>query len=210
MNALDGIQVILERHVSPLIARSIVDRALRHHNLTRERFGVGDAHKIRPLLEQGLRLFAAEGDRDRALRELAAVVPEGGRGLAGPRRIRVATESDISLARSEARQLCEELGAGSYAVQKITTIVSELARNIVSYAGSGTLELLPVNDVGRRIVLRAADSGPGIPHLEQVLAGRYRSKTGLGRGLLGTKRLADKFGVATGTSGTTVVAEVGL
>jgi serine/threonine-protein kinase RsbT len=70
--------------------------------------------------------------------------------------------------------------------------------------------MLPVSDLGHRIVVRAADSGPGISNLEQVLTGAYRSKTGLGRGLLGTKRLADKFGVATGASGTTVVAEVGL
>jgi signal transduction histidine kinase len=37
------------------------------------------------------------------------------------------------------------------------------------------------------------DHGPGIPHLEDVLAGRYRSSSGLGVGLLGARRLADRF-----------------
>ena len=40
------------------------------------------------------------------------------------------------------------------------------------------------------------------------MSGRYRSKTGLGRGLLGTKRLSDHFDVATGATGTLIVAEV--
>jgi serine/threonine-protein kinase RsbT len=103
--------------------------------------------------------------------------------------------------------MCEEMGAASYAVQKVTTIVSELARNIGSY-GSGTLEVEPMDGQGRRLLIRAADSGPGIPNLDLVLSGRYLSKTGLGRGLLGTKRLPDNFGVATGNRGTTIVVEV--
>jgi serine/threonine-protein kinase RsbT len=122
--------------------------------------------------------------------------------------VKIFSENDISVVRNEARRICEEVGAGSYTVQKVTTIVSELARNIVSYATSGTLEIVPITEQGRRIILRAADTGPGIPNLELVLSGRYRSKTGLGRGLLGTKRLADHFDVSTGSGGTLVVAEV--
>ena len=44
----------------------------------------------------------------------------------------------------------------------------------------------------------------------EVLSGRYRSATGLGRGLLGVKRLADRFNIRTSKSGTHVEAEVNL
>ena len=46
--------------------------------------------------------------------------------------------------------------------------------------------------------------------LERVLSGTYRSKTGMGLGLLGVKRLADRFDVRTGPNGTQVEFEVWL
>jgi serine/threonine-protein kinase RsbT len=207
MNELEDIRALLERYLSPLIARPMLQKALRERSLTPERFRDGDAHKISPLLQRGMNLFVAEHERDRALRELSELCERTEADLA-PCQIQISSENDISVVRNEARRICEEIGAGSYTVQKVTTIVSELARNIVSYAQRGTLEIVPITGQGRRIILRAADSGPGIPNLELVLSGRYRSKTGLGRGLLGTKRLADHFDVATGSGGTLIVAEV--
>lgn len=61
-----------------------------------------------------------------------------------------------------------------------------------------------------RFLLIAEDQGPGIPHLDQVLAGQYRSKTGLGRGLLGVKRLMQQFRAKTGAKGTRIEAEATL
>ena len=61
-----------------------------------------------------------------------------------------------------------------------------------------------------RVVIRAIDRGAGIPNLPQIMSGQYRSKTGLGRGILGTKRLADQFDINTGAFGTQIVAEVEL
>jgi serine/threonine-protein kinase RsbT len=197
----------LERFLSPLIARPMLQKALRERNLSAERFTDGDAYKICPLLERGMNLFVAEHERDRAMLALKELC-ERSRPGAESCLIRILSENDIGVVRNEARRICEEVGAGSYTVQKVTTIVSELARNIVSYASSGTLEIVPVTTQTRRIILRATDNGPGIPNLELVLSGKYRSKTGLGRGLLGTKRLADQFNVSTGATGTLVVAEV--
>jgi serine/threonine-protein kinase RsbT len=207
MNELDDIRALLERYLSPLIARPMLQKALRERNLTPERFKDGDAYKICPLLQRGMSLFVADFDRDRALRELSELCERTQPG-AEPCQIHIDSENDISVVRNEARRICEEVGAGSYTIQKVTTIVSELARNIVSYANRGTLEIVPITGQGRRIILRAVDTGPGIPNLDLVMSGRYRSKTGLGRGLLGTKRLSDHFDVATGAGGTLVVAEV--
>jgi serine/threonine-protein kinase RsbT len=207
MNDLDDIRALLERFLSPLIARPMLQKALRERNLVAERFTNADAYKICPLLERGLNLFVAEHERDRAMLALRELC-ERSQPQAEPCQAKISSESDIGVVRNEARRICEEVGAGSYTVQKVTTIVSELARNIVSYASRGTLEIVPITVQARRIILRAADTGPGIPNLELVLSGKYRSKTGLGRGLLGTKRLADHFDVSTGATGTLVVAEV--
>jgi serine/threonine-protein kinase RsbT len=207
MDELDEIRTLLERYLSPLIARPMLQRALRERNLVPERFQRGDAYKIGPLLQRGIGLFVGDSDRERALRELADLC-ERSQPSAKPCQIRIGSENDISVVRNEARRICEEIGAGSYTIQKVTTIVSELARNIVSYASEGTLEIVPISNGSRRVILRAADKGPGIPNIELVLSGRYRSKTGLGRGLLGTKRLADHFDISTGSTGTLVVAEV--
>ena len=67
------------------------------------------------------------------------LAPEGHRRAAEtkareiePSTVEINLELDISTARNAARRMCEQAGA-AFAIQKVTTIVSELARNIVSY-----------------------------------------------------------------------------
>ncbi|HKR30789.1 MAG TPA: response regulator, partial [Terriglobales bacterium] len=43
-----------------------------------------------------------------------------------------------------------------------------------------------------------------IPNLEEILEGRYKSKTGLGMGIVGTRRLMDHFSIEATSSGTSV------
>jgi serine/threonine-protein kinase RsbT len=86
------------------------------------------------------------------------------------------------------------------------TAVSELARNIVQYARSGQIVLSPRSSPpGIEIVAR--DAGPGIADLDAIMDGRYRSKLGMGLGLRGVKKLAERFDVHTASGrGTTVSA----
>ncbi len=89
---------------------------------------------------------------------------------------------------------------------RLTTVISELARNIYMYAANGDIDL-SVADEGRRVRLEviATDRGPGIANVDEVLSGNYMSKTGLGKGLLGAKRIFDEFHIETAPSrGTTV------
>lgn len=118
------------------------------------------------------------------------------------------TEHDIPLARQVAREICEQLGTRALTQQRLLTIVSELGRNMVLYAGGGRITLRPPNSKSRRIVVMAVDQGSGIPNLQEIMAGKYKSRSGLGLGLLGTKRLADTFHIETGRTGTTVIVEV--
>jgi serine/threonine-protein kinase RsbT len=182
---------------------------LSEHRLSRTTLTQSDLRRISAALRRGVSLFVEPSRRDRAVKDLAELC---GSDSIAPKatKLRVSFEADIGKARAEARRLCTVSGAQAFTVQKVATIVSELARNMVLYAGGGTVELIPTNGISNCIVVRACDSGAGISNLDEVLSGRYRSKTGLGRGLLGTKRLADRFQVKTGPAGTTVIVEIAL
>ncbi len=119
-------------------------------------------------------------------------------------------EQDVVLARRRARQVAEALGFDGQSQTRIATVVSELVRNAFRYAGGGRLRFTVERDGGAAdtqvLRIRVSDTGPGIPHLEQVLAGEFRSTTGMGMGLIGTRRLADEFHVETAAGhGTTVL-----
>lgn len=112
-------------------------------------------------------------------------------------------EGDLNAARMFAREACHLVGMRGYAAQKVVTAVSELARNISRYVGEGRV-CFNIDLDNNRITIVAEDRGGGIADLELILAGKYHSRTGLGRGILGVKNLADHFRIETGASGTTV------
>lgn len=116
------------------------------------------------------------------------------------------SEPDVVVARQRARQLARHLGFESQDQARIATAVSEIARNTVQYAGQGRIEFqLEGRTPPLLLVMRVSDQGPGIPHLESVLSGRYVSKTGMGLGLLGARRLMDHFDLRSAAGeGTTV------
>lgn len=116
-------------------------------------------------------------------------------------------EHDARRARLLARRMCDQAGAPRIVGLKVATGLSELTRNILSYAGRGRVLIAILGDPTRARV-EAHDQGPGIKDLALVLSGNYRSRTGLGRGLLGTKRMSDQFTLTSDTSGTHVVFEM--
>ncbi len=187
-----------------LVARALQERGLSERSLTREEFV-----KCSPALRRGIELFVSPRLQTEALDRFKEFFRA--RSDSASCRIDLFREADISTARSEARRLCENAGATAFAMQKVTTIVSELARNIVLYAKQGIIEIGFVNQDRRsQIVIKATDKGPGIPNINQILGGHYQSRTGLGKGILGTKRLADTFHITTGGHGTSVTAEIAL
>ncbi|HEY0151265.1 MAG TPA: sensor histidine kinase [Longimicrobium sp.] len=114
-------------------------------------------------------------------------------------------EQDVVLARQRARHAALLVGFDSQGATRIATAVSEIVRNAQTYAGGGTVEIGVQEERGvRSLAIRVADRGPGIPHLDDVLAGRYRSPTGMGVGLQGTRRLMDAFAVEATVAGTVV------
>jgi signal transduction histidine kinase len=111
-------------------------------------------------------------------------------------------EEDIVAARRRAREVAALLGFGGSEQSRIGTAVSEIARNAWQYAAGGKAEFL-LDQAGGRFTVRIADLGPGIPDLEEILHGSFRSRTGMG--IPGARRLVDDFRIETSPGrGTTV------
>lgn len=124
-------------------------------------------------------------------------------------RIPVAVDADIVAARQQGRALAADLGFSPGNATLIATAISELARNILLYAGAGEIELAEVDGQGRRgIRVVARDSGPGISDLQQALQDGFSTSRRLGLGLPGVRRLMDEFEIDTRVGlGTTVVVK---
>src|SRR6185312_10326619 len=118
----------------------------------------------------------------------------------------IESEADVVTVRQRAHRLAELLGFERQDQTRIATAVSELARNAFSYAGGGRAEFIfdptPVPQVFN---IRISDKGPGIADIQTILDGQYRSKSGMGLGILGARRLMDHFKIDSNLGkGTTV------
>jgi serine/threonine-protein kinase RsbT len=198
---------ILTRYMSGVNAHSILGNAVRQALLNPEQLNPRDIEPLLPRLDRGIRLFVEAPRQPQLWAEIQGL---SGRRETPSHTVSIRSEQDISQARVLAKAMCENARAKSFVTQKVATVVSELARNIVSYTSGGAIELVMAEGSQARILVRATDSGPGISNLDEVLSGRYRSSTGLGKGLVGVKRLADRFNIRTSKSGTQIEAEVHL
>jgi serine/threonine-protein kinase RsbT len=121
--------------------------------------------------------------------------------------IPIESDADVVTARQRARKLAGELELTSTDQTLLATAISEVARNITTYAKRGEVELSMVRDDGGREGIRvvARDQGPGIENLDLALQDGYTSGSGLGLGLPGARRLVDDFDIETAPGqGTTV------
>ncbi|HEX9655376.1 MAG TPA: anti-sigma regulatory factor [Bacteroidota bacterium] len=111
-------------------------------------------------------------------------------------RIKILSEKDIVLARERGRALAQELGFSSSDPTLIATAISEVARNILKFAGRGEIVLVSVPQNPKKgIVIMARDEGPGIPDIPLAMRDGYSTSNGLGLGLPGARRLMDDFEV---------------
>ncbi len=136
---------------------------------------------------------------------LSAPLLERGQPRDDVLRIPIHVDADVVAARRGAREMAARQGFSSTDLTVVATAVSEIARNIVRFAGKGVIlvELLTQPQVGVRMV--AMDNGPGIPDVDRALTDGYSTYDGLGLGLPGARRLMDEFTVVSEAGrGTTV------
>ncbi len=114
-------------------------------------------------------------------------------------------EHDVVLARQRARSIAAFLKFDVQDQTRIATAVSEIARNCFDYAGGGLVEFKYHNGAEKMFFVTIRDKGRGIPNLDEILGGKYVSKTGMGVGMIGAKRLMDSFEVESAAGQGTVV-----
>lgn len=113
---------------------------------------------------------------------------------------------DIVEVRKAGHQLALDLGFSLTDVTMIATAISEIARNITSYAGHGVVRVFVADREGHKaLVVRAEDEGPGIADIERAMEDGYSTGRGLGMGLPGSRRLMDRLLVESTLGRGTVV-----
>lgn len=216
---------ILSGTISSITQRSIFNRLGGLATTPIQQLTASDRATIMQELENSVRLFA-RSNSSQLIASCAKALSPGTGGNSGatagaggasaaapvpmtPKKFSIEQEKDIATARLEAWSEAVRIGLSKFASVKVATAVSELARNIVFYAGKGTVELRSVKDergvLGLQII--ASDQGPGIPpaKLEEIWAGTYKSQRGMGKGLVAVKKLVDDFQLDTRPGvGTTV------
>ena len=120
--------------------------------------------------------------------------------------ISIESDSDVVAARQKVRAIANDLGFPLTDLTLIATAVSEIARNIVRFAGRGQMLIRIVDEDTRRgVTIVARDAGPGIPDVQQALRDGYSTYNGMGLGLSGSRRLMDEFEISSEVAkGTTV------
>jgi serine/threonine-protein kinase RsbT len=218
-----GAQIIevLCEYVSRVDAQLMLARSLRNAGVTGDHIDESNLSAVLARVQVNAALFVPN-ERRSALRDRLARLKDSGASRVGAPRpaaapapstatetVEIRSENDIVVARTRARIMCEMITSKGVAAHKVATVVSELARNIVSYTEGGTIELTPATNPPS-MTIRAVDRGTGIKNLDAIMNGSYRSKTGLGLGLSGSKRLATHFEIDTGPQGTTILVRMKL
>jgi serine/threonine-protein kinase RsbT len=120
--------------------------------------------------------------------------------------VNIQNSDDIVAARKAGHQLALDLGFSLTDVTMVATAISEIARNITSYAGRGVVRVTVADREGRKaLVVRAEDYGPGIADIDRAMEDGYSTGRGLGMGLSGARRLMDRLVVDSKLGRGTVV-----
>ena len=118
-------------------------------------------------------------------------------------RVDVRSDVDVRTAREKGRLIARDLGFSATDLTMIATAISELARNIIRYAGHGEVQLTVERDDSLSgLVVIASDDGPGVT---EVLQDGYSTSGSFGLGLSGVRRLMDDFQIESSIDKGTVV-----
>lgn len=123
--------------------------------------------------------------------------------------ITITADVDVMLARHKGRELAGKIDIRGSDLTLLATAISEIARNIVQYAGRGEIEFRSVEHEGKRgLMIIARDNGPGIADISQAMQDGFSTSRGMGMGLPGAKRLMDDFEITSEAGRGTIVSMV--
>lgn len=166
---------------------------------------LGTLHLVINHISTGLKLFSGTMT-PHLLTQLRRGLTDGKPPAPSEVVVKIDNDADVVSAQRACQKLTRPFFSTTDCV-RLTTTVSELARNIYMYARTGEIRLKVFESLERvTFEVTAKDEGPGIPNSELVMSGTYVSRTGLGRGLVGSKAILDNLTIQTAPGkGTTVV-----
>ncbi|MDP1828836.1 MAG: hypothetical protein Q8L48_36585 [Archangium sp.] len=187
---LQAIEPVMHEALAVAAARSVFRTLPAWVNQSPGSLDVVEVRELLAQLETSGRLFATPG-RPLPLQKLRAAITGGAPARATEQHFSIVTDSDVLVVQRATQALTRGFFGLTDCV-RLATAVSELARNIYMYAKTGKVTLRLSEEVAHFFFeVTAVDQGPGIAHLDVILSGAYRSRTGLGRGLIGTRALLD-------------------
>jgi len=203
-DATGSVLEALGRYFPAEIARAIHASTLRRARLETGTLANGALSVFVSALEKALPMYIVDpARRGECIGAVRRLLPAG----AGEESdfvttaVRVRSAREVLHASDTARHTARRIGFSALDQTKIATAVSELARNILLYVGDGEVRVTVLTTP------RTSHSGKGIDDVSLVMDAEYRSRTGMGKGLKGTKRLMDHLEIATRAgAGTTVTA----
>lgn len=123
--------------------------------------------------------------------------------------VELKSDRDVAFARRRVGDFMKEQGSRDLMQTRFVTAVSEIARNVITHGGGGSMTVYSFRD-SRRIGVECRDSGPGISDIDAALADGFSTGSGLGRGLGGAKRLSYSFEIESKPGAGTIVRMTGL
>jgi serine/threonine-protein kinase RsbT len=206
---------VLDRYFSASIARALLNVTRRREGLEGDPSGDATLGRTVDALERTLPSYMADPSRRRQCaaelrrllpdRDPRVSLPPDSAGPTSPKAFAVTRPDHLHGATEAARSLGRSAGLGVLDQTKIATAVAEVTRNMLQYAGGGELWFSQISSPRRGLEVAAVDRGPGIPDVELVMSPRYRSRTGMGLGLKGVKRVVDELEIQSSRAGTRVV-----
>lgn len=191
---LDAITPLMNEAIGTAAARGVFKTLPSSIHAKTGSLDVVEVRELLGQLETSGKLFAV-GGRTLPARQLRDAITSGSPARRREQRFTISSDGDVLIVQRATQALTKGFFGFTDCV-RLATAVSELARNIYMYARTGEVTLRLVDEAAHwRFELEAADQGPGIPHLEVVMSGSYKSRTGLGRGLIGTRALLDELNV---------------
>ncbi len=199
---------VLLGYLSAMNAEGVLLRAMREAEIQPEQFSLEDLPDILPSIERRARLYVDPTRLGRLRSEISAI--GGDRPSRRSKVMVINVEADISEARLSAKAACDARR------RKELHVAQGRDHRQRARAKYRPLHLAGRSSSRCSATARSASSSSPWMRVQasrtcrEILAGRYKSKTGMGRGIIGVKRLADRFHIDSGPKGTRVEIEVHL
>lgn len=124
--------------------------------------------------------------------------------------VQITDESSVGEARRSAATVANRLELDEVRAGELALLTTEVSRNVLLHGRGGEVILTGIRDGGASMArVLALDKGDGIPNVGLALSDGYSTAGTMGGGMGAMKRLASKFDVFTGKTGTVVLLEVG-